>query len=81
MSSNVLEAVVEDPFHQSLASIAEQLEKLQLDADRIRQLYGEAAETNDLTFVKIIEERYHQLSGVLHALANQLHEEKTLLGG
>jgi len=47
-----------DSAREALQFIAEELAELVTGAAHLRDLYGDYAESSDLTFIKILEERY-----------------------
>ncbi|MFB9277197.1 hypothetical protein [Cohnella cellulosilytica] len=65
---------------EAMAKISEELAAMRSGSERLVILYGEAAETSDLTFVKILEERYAELFREIQAvddyIAARMKEEK-----
>jgi hypothetical protein len=50
-----------DQIWQALQTIVDELAAMRSGAAHLTALYGEAAETSDLTFIKILEEKYSLL--------------------
>ncbi|GFN30944.1 hypothetical protein [Paenibacillus xylaniclasticus] len=48
-------------YQHILSSIADELDSLRTGAERLQAIYGEAAVSSDLTFIKILEDRYENL--------------------
>jgi|GEM_PF-1547452 len=54
-------------YRQALAQIAGELDSLRTGAEHLQVLYGAAAISSDLTFIKILEERYESLTEEIRA--------------
>jgi len=66
----------EESLHAAFAVISEELRKLQSEVDRIIEIYFEAVKTNDLTFIKIIEDKYRTLSIEVALLCEKVMREQ-----
>lgn len=55
-----------DPALVAMEKIAQELAELEVGAMQLERLYGEYAEASDLTFIKILEERYQLLVREIH---------------
>lgn len=64
----------EQELPASMIAIAEHLDTLSAAAARMTTVYATAAESSDLTFIKIIEDKYRSLWNVLQQLADQAAE-------
>ena len=62
----------EDRLQISLAVIGKELQSAQVGAEHLRSVYEEAAITSDLTFIKILEEKYTELTTELDKLYNRV---------
>lgn len=66
----------DEPVQTAIQTIADKLGELATGANQLRELYGEYAEASDLTFIKILEERYALLYReilAIHDIVAQIH--------
>jgi len=54
------------PALAAMERILQELAELEMGARQLERLYGDYAEASDLTFIKILEERYRLLVGEIH---------------
>lgn len=66
-------------YQQSLSDIAAELEALRAGAEHLQALYGDAAVSSDLTFIKILEDRYESLIGEIREFREAVADVRTNL--
>lgn len=59
---------------KSMAILADELQALRSSAEYLRDIYSKAAVATDLTFIKIIEEQYENLTEEFNKLAEAVSE-------
>ncbi|GKU77579.1 hypothetical protein [Paenibacillus sp. L3-i20] len=65
-----------DEVQELIAAIVHELTSLHALAARMKTVYAGAAERNDLTFIKIIEEKYEDMLVILQQLTSRVVEEQ-----
>ncbi|THF73917.1 hypothetical protein [Cohnella fermenti] len=72
---------------QAIAVITGELNTLRQESERLKERYGEAAATNDLTFIKILEEKYGcltdeigRIGAAVSEVEAELEERKEAIG-
>lgn len=64
---------------KSIAIIAAELESLYLGAAHLQSIYNKAAISSDLTFIKILEEKYENLTNEFSKLGKVVSDVKVNL--
>lgn len=64
-------------LYESMAEIAKELKSLRIAAVQLKEIYTQASEEIDLTFIRIIEEKYETLIQELSRLTEQVTEERS----
>ncbi|XID94293.1 hypothetical protein ACF3MZ_07150 [Paenibacillaceae bacterium WGS1546] len=66
------EEAIADPVELGMTTIQGELAELRAGAHHLMKRYGDAAETSDLTFIKILEERYARLHREIQAINEEI---------
>lgn len=74
------EMAVVEPVVAGMENIADKLAELQSGAAHLKHIYGVYAEASDLTFIKILEERYELLEREIEAIGRIVDEIQTDCG-
>jgi hypothetical protein len=76
---NVQQSTNHELASKSMAIIAEELDSLHSGAAHLQGIYSQAAITSDLTFIKILEEKYENLMNELNKLGEVVSTVKVNL--
>lgn len=74
MSSLIKLEQEEAGAQKSMAILVDELQALRSSAEYLREIYSKAAAATDLTFIKIIEEQYENLTEEFNKLADAVSE-------